>query len=204
MCSSDLHLIDYGKEFCDCPDWPRVQLCKHIATIAHFRAEETNAPNPALQVHEHSHSDSSTGSNTSTIPILEKMISVSRDLSDSPPSLPGTVQSLRLVESHLTAVIQHARSSDSPLPDRESLLPNQHTWTQTAEQMGANHRKRPRPTNPSPTAPATEQIGLLNQKQPHVKNTDPYSSGLQSGKDAAPDAQTATQNTKAHTVHAML
>ena len=127
---STAHLIDYGKEFCDCPDWLRVRLCKHIAAIAHFRAEETNVPNPAPQIHEHSHGDSSTVSNASTVSILEKMISVSRDyLSDGPPSLPGTVQSLRLVESHLTAVIQHARSSDSPLPDWESLPPNQRTWT---------------------------------------------------------------------------
>ena len=65
--------------------------------------------------------------------------------------------------------------------------------------MGANCHKRPRPTNPSPTAPATEQIGPLNWKQPRVKNTDSYSSGLRSGKDAAPDAQTAAQNTEART-----
>ena len=140
---STAHLIDYGKEFCDCPDWPRVRLCKHIAAFAHFRAEETNTPNPTPQVHERSHGNSSTVSNASTIPILEKMISVSRDyLSNGPPSSPGTVWSLWLVESHLTAVIQHAQSSNSPLPDRESLPPKQRTWTQ--------------PTNPSPTAPATK------------------------------------------------
>ena len=191
---STTHLIDYGKEFCDCSDWLRVRLCKHIIAIAHFHAEETNTPNPAPQVHEHSHSDSSTGSHASAVPILEKMISVFRDyLSDGLPSSPGTVQSLWLVESYLTAVIQHARSSNSPLPDRESLPPNQRTWTQTAEQMGANRCKRPWPTNPSPTAPATEQIGPLNRKQPHIKNTDPYSSSLWSGKDATPDTQMAAQ-----------
>ncbi|KAH9166190.1 hypothetical protein EDB89DRAFT_1910845 [Lactarius sanguifluus] len=90
--------------------------------------------------------------------------------------------------------------SRSPLPDRESLPPNQHTWTKTAKQMGAKRRKRPHQTNSSPTAPATEQIGKLNRKQACMKNTDPYSSGLQSGKDAALDAQTAAQNadTRAH------
>jgi hypothetical protein len=126
------------------------------------------------------------------------MISVSRDfLSDGPLSSPGTVRSLRLVESHLTAVIQHSWSAQSPLPDRESLPPNQRTWTQTAEQMGAKHRKRPWPTNTSLIAPATEQIGPLNWKQPRVNNTDPYSGGLRSGKDAAHNAQTASQNAEA-------
>ena len=167
--SSDMsttHLIENGKDSCNCPDWPRVRLCKHIATVAHFHTDQTNTPNPAPQEHKRSNSNRSPVSNASTVPILEKMINVSRDyLSDRPPSLPGTVQSLRLVESHLTAVIQHARSSQSPLPDRESVLPNQHTWTQTAEQMGAKRWKRTRPTNTLPTALATKQIGQLNRKQ---------------------------------------
>jgi hypothetical protein len=203
-CTSDMsknNLIDYGKDSCDCPDWPRVWLCKHIAAIAHFRVSETNqpnAPNPVPQVHECSHGDKSLPSSTSVVPILENMISVSRDfLSDGPPSSPGTVRSLRLVELHLTAVIQHSQSAQSPLPDRESLLPNQRTWTQTAERMGEKHRKRPRPTNTSPIAPATKRIGPLNRKQPCVKNTDPYSGGLRSGKDATHDAQTASQNAEA-------
>ena len=89
------HLIDYSKETCDCPDWLSVQLCKHIAAIAHFHTEKTNVPNPAPQVHERSRGDSSMVSNASAIPILEMMISVSRDyLSDGLPSLPGIVWSL--------------------------------------------------------------------------------------------------------------
>ena len=28
--------VDLGKLTCDCPDWPRVQLCKHVAAIDHF------------------------------------------------------------------------------------------------------------------------------------------------------------------------
>ena len=100
---------------------------------------------------------------------------------------------------HLTAVIQHLQSPQCPLPNRESLLPNQCMWAQTTEKMGAKHQKRPWPTSTLPTALATEQIGLLNQKQPCVKNANPYSGGLWSGKDATPDAQTAAWNTEAHT-----
>ncbi len=101
------------------------------------------------------------------------------------------------MESHLTAIIQNSRASQSALLDKENLPPNQRTWTETAKRMGAKRWKRLHPTNSSPTVPATERIGILNQKQPRVKNTDPYSGGLQSGKDAAPDAQTAAQNVDA-------
>lgn len=103
---STTNLIDYSEDSCDCSDWPRVWLCKHIATIAHFCTEETKAPNPTAQVHECSHSDSSPVPNASTVPILEKMISVSRDyISNSLPSSPETVWRLQLVESHLIAMI---------------------------------------------------------------------------------------------------
>ncbi|KAH9012544.1 hypothetical protein EDB84DRAFT_1680663 [Lactarius hengduanensis] len=142
--------------------------------------------------------DASPPSNASAA-ILENLITVSREyLSDGPPSSPGTVRSLRLVESRLTAVIQNSRASQSPLPDREDLPPNQRTWTETAERMGAKRQKRSHPTNSSsPAPPAAERIGMLNRKQPRVKNTDPYSGGLRSGKNAAPDARTAAQNADA-------
>ncbi|KAH8980043.1 hypothetical protein EDB86DRAFT_2833551 [Lactarius hatsudake] len=93
-----------------------------------------------------------------------------------------------------------SRVSRRPLPDREGLPPNQRTWTETAERMGAKRQKRSHPTptdSSSPSAPAAERIGKLNRKQPRVKNTDPYSGGLRSGKDAAPDARTAAQNADA-------
>ena len=164
--SSDLsknYLIDHGKDSCDCPDWPRVRLCKHIAAIAHFSTGDailtrvTGKPLPQTQESPQDvQSDAGPASNAS-VTILNNMISVSRAyLSDGPPSSPGTVRSLRQVESHLTAIIQNLRASQSPLPDRESLPPNQRTWTKTAEQMGEKRRKRPHPTNSSPTAPATE------------------------------------------------
>ena len=159
------------------------------------------APNIVPQERESSQDSyhgKSPASDASTIPILEHLISVFRDyLSDTPLSSPGTVRSLRLVESHLTAVLQSSRALQSPLPNRESLPPNQSTWTETAKQMGAKHWKRSRPTNTLPTVPASQLIGNLNRKQACVKNPDPYSGGLWSGKDANPDAQAAAQNADA-------
>ena len=168
---SDDYLIKNGKDRCNCPDWPRARLCKHISTIAHSHeiANQTiplMAPNTLPQEREtslDSFSGKSLVSDASAVPILENLISVSRDYpSDAPPSSPGTVRSLRLVESHLTAVLQTSQASQSPLPDWENLPPNQSTWTETAEQMGAKQPKRSRPTNTPPAVPATERIGKLN------------------------------------------
>ncbi|KAH8980190.1 hypothetical protein EDB92DRAFT_1820638 [Lactarius akahatsu] len=155
--SSDLsenYLIEHGKDKCNCPDWPRAWLCKHIAAVAYFSSDGTiqithAAPEPQHEVHESpqdtqqdTQGDASPPSNASTA-ILENLITVSREyLSDGPPSSPGTIWSLWLVESHLMAI----------------------------------------------------GIGMLNCKQPHMKNTNPYSGGLRSGKNAAPDAWTPAQN----------
>ncbi|KAH8990456.1 hypothetical protein EDB86DRAFT_2939537 [Lactarius hatsudake] len=65
--------------------------------------------------------------------------------------------------------------------------------------MGVQHRKRRRATTTSspPEPAATERIGDLNRKQARVKMTDPYSGGVNSGRHAAPDAQSVAQNARA-------
>ena len=30
------YLVNLCDKYCDCPDWPRVRLCKHVAAISHF------------------------------------------------------------------------------------------------------------------------------------------------------------------------
>ena len=77
-------------------------------------------------------------SDTTAASILENVLSVSKEfLSNSVPSSLGTVSSLHLVEAHLSVVVQSSCSSESLLPDKEVIPPNQHTWTKTAQQMGA-------------------------------------------------------------------
>ncbi len=143
---SKQYLIDHGKDSCNCLDWPRVQLCKHIAAIAHFSSGDsieltcaTRIPVPQIQENsQDAQSDAGPASDASAVPILKNMISVSREfLSNGLPSSPGTVRSLQQVESHLLAVIQNLRTSQSALLDKENLPPNQCTWTKTAKRMGA-------------------------------------------------------------------
>ena len=146
------YLVKLCNKFCDCPDWPRVWLCKHVTAVNHFfesveltfecvdlaidssQVPETLIPSVAPIETEDSanlHSDASAAT------IVEKVISVSREfLSDGAPSSPGTVQSLQVVEAHLAAVVWTSRSSESLLPDKEEIPPNQHSRTETAQQMG--------------------------------------------------------------------
>jgi hypothetical protein len=211
--SSRGYLVDLGNHQCDCPDWPRVRLCKHVSAVAHLfgredqqidvdvddRVPKTTPPPPIREGSPDADSDASAAAASS---ILENVITVSREfLNDGVPSSAGTVQSLRVVEAHLTAVVRNSRSSESPLPDKEEIPPNQRAsmWTETAKRMGATRRrKRAQPsTTSSPEPPATARIGDLNRKQARVKFTDPYSGGVSSGRNAAPDARTAAQNTEA-------
>jgi len=36
MDPSRTYLVDLSNQSCDCLDWPRVELCKHITAVAHF------------------------------------------------------------------------------------------------------------------------------------------------------------------------
>src|SRR6266702_3656854 len=201
------YLVGLSEQSCDCLDWPRVQLCKHITAVTHFfengnqlveLAADTGATPKTVQPVESEHPPDVRRDST-VASILENVINVSKEfLSDGVPKSPGTVRSLHSVEEHLTAVVRNSHSSESPLPDKEAIPPNQHTWTETAQRMGAQRWKRPRPTTTSSPEPtATERIGDLNRKQPRVRITDPYSGRVNSGRRAAPDAQSAAQNTGA-------
>ena len=207
--SGRTYLVDLKAKSCDCPDWPRVRLCKHVTAVAHFfgagnqlellASDSASSPAPSTPTPVESDGLPDARSDATAASILENVISVSRDfLSDRVPSSPGTVRSLHQVEAHLTAVVRNSRSSGSPLPEKENIPPNQHSWTETAQRMGVQQRKRPRPTSPAPPeSTAAHCISDHNRKQPRLQDTDPYSGGVTSGRNAAPDARSAAQNAEA-------
>ena len=200
--SSRNYLVDLGNESCDCPDWPKVRLCKHVSAVHHFFGHndlqtavppKTPPPNGEL---------SPSDGDATTATILQNVITVSKGaLNEGVSSSTETVRSLRAVEAHLTAVVCSTRSSESPLPDQEAIPQNQRgsMWAETAKHMGATRmQKRPRSsTGSSPEPSATACIGPFNRKQAQVKLTDPYSGGVSSGRAAAPDARSAAQNAQA-------
>ncbi len=182
-----MYLVKLGTQSCDCPDWPRVQLCKHVTAIAHFFGNgdqkiELDVPK-TVQAQSNWEGLADMRSEVSATSILENVIAVSRALlSDGALSSLETIRSLQMVESHLTTIVQNACSSEGPLLDKDAIPPNQGTWSKTAKRMGAKrHQRRCPATMSSPEPPATEHIGGLNRKKPRVRIMDPYSGRLSSG-----------------------
>ena len=206
--STRRYLVDLSDMRCDCPDWPRVRLCKHVSAVEHHfgnnvqrmgAAEAAEGVLPkTLPPNQEAPPDAHAGATTASI--LENVISVSRDtLNHSIPTSMETIRSLREVEAHLTAVVRSTHSTESPVPDKEDIPPNQRSsmWAETAKRMGATRGKKKRAragSDTTPQPPATERIGLLNRKQACVKFTDPYSGGVSSGRVAKPDVRSATNN----------
>ena len=88
------YLVDLGNQSCDCPDWPKVWLCKHVSAVHHFFGHSDlqpvgcpKTPPPNGEVSPDIHSDG-----VATATILENVINVSRGaLSDGVPSSTDTV-----------------------------------------------------------------------------------------------------------------
>ena len=89
------YLIKLGKQSCNCEDWPRVQLCKHVTTVAHFWGacdelmanQFAVAPGTVSLVELESPPDDAC-SGEAAASILENVITISKEfLSDGVPHL---------------------------------------------------------------------------------------------------------------------
>ena len=79
----------------------------------------------------------------------------------------------------------------SHLPEKESIAPNQHSWPETAVQMGVKRCGKGK-VNSALTA---QHIGKPNRKR--ATDGDPYGAGEQSDKRAKPDVRSAAANARA-------
>ena len=99
MDSTRRFLVDLGNKSCDCPDWPRVWLCKHLSAMKHHFGNndqqmgamedsllKTPPPKQEILLDRHSTAGSTTTS------ILQNVITVSKGtLDDGVPSSTETV-----------------------------------------------------------------------------------------------------------------
>ncbi len=106
------------------------------------------------------------------------------------------LQALKSVRYSLRAAIASANGS-RPLPEKDIFPPNQKTWAETAERMGARKAPKAPKRNHGPVAGNTEKcIGAVKGKRSR-KYSDPHAGGERSGKRAKPDALSATANESA-------
>jgi hypothetical protein len=64
----------------------------------------------------------------------------------------------------------------STLPEKDVIVPNQKSWTETAEQMGIKHRALKRKCLPEEHRMTAQSIGIAKGKR-HWVHSDPYTGG---------------------------
>ena len=135
---SCMYLVELNRQKCDCPDWPRVKLCKHVTAVAHFfgrtvAAKDVEMVQPIQDCSEFPGAQTS----TSAASIVEKMITVGQEfLSGGALTTPDNIRSLELAETQFTAAIYNSSPSAESLPDKEVIPPNQgnqDTWAETVQ-----------------------------------------------------------------------
>ena len=104
--------------------------------------------------------------------------------------LPAMVDAIRSTKASLTTEIASVNGS-SPLLIKKRIVPNQHSWTETAKAMGI--KKAAKHRLPEEIGLTEKAIGPTKGKRRWVY-TDPYAGGKRPGRLAKPDAVSTTAN----------
>ncbi|KAI0273022.1 hypothetical protein BGY98DRAFT_1099611 [Russula aff. rugulosa BPL654] len=158
--------IDLNTITCNCRDFPRIRLCKHIAAVAHFfggvdlgprppdNTSASELPNSPVQ------QDSSAGAGStdddataSLISAANNMIRVTQELISNTPR-----------DLHIAKSITNGRRW-FPLPEKEVIGPNQLSWLETAARMGVQHDKKRQGKGKVDSALTAQHIGVPNRKR---------------------------------------
>src|SRR6266852_2293605 len=159
--STKSYHINLDTKICNCNDFPNISLCKHIAAIVHFFGGADLGPQPPGNesgsngsTTSESAEDKSSGqpighcadddAAASILMRANNIIRLSNLLITEAPRDPTLAKSLAVIESQLSALVLSATAPDngSRLPEKENIAPNQHTWPETAAQMGENRGKK--------------------------------------------------------------
>jgi len=147
--SLKLYQIDLSTTTCNCSDFPNISLCKHIAAIVHFFGGANLGPQSPPNGSDGSASKSgrhespgqpvsnSTMDDNATASVLlatNDIMSLSQHLMTNMPRDQAFAKSLYVIQSQFSALVHSAMAADnsSPLPEKEYIAPNQHSWPETA------------------------------------------------------------------------
>jgi hypothetical protein len=201
----EVNLLTYT---CTCSDFPRIQLCKHIAATVHFfggglegelgpralgnasaNEREPDVPKSPSQ------KDGSAGNartRAAVISVVNDIVHLAQEFLEIAPD-PGMVKSLQMARSQLNTARLCMNDNGSRLPEKEQIAPNQLSWPPTAARMGVKRGEKRRRGKVDSELTA-EHIGVPKRKR---TTDDPYGAGEHSGKRAKPDAVSAAANARA-------
>jgi hypothetical protein len=203
--------IDLDTTTCNCKDFPRIRLCKHIAAVVHFFGGANLGPQPpdntgtseSVVPDSPVQQDGSAGdgATASLISAANDMIRLTQKLISHVPQDPGIAKSftksVNLMQSRLSALVLSttAAGDGSHLPEKENIGPNQLSWPETAARMGVKCSSKRQGKGKVDSVLTAQHISEPNRKRP--ADNDPYGAGEQSGKRAKPDARSAAANARA-------
>lgn len=170
------YFVDTQMAICNCPDFPRIRLCKHLVAV------QTQSHPQTLELQSQTQEQ-----------IIPQM--------SSERSSPVASSSL-LSEQSLLIPNSASGSRSEALPKWDRLSPNKNLWLETSRNMhvriSPKRRRRDQavPNTPSSTA---QHIGPRGKRK-LATYTDPYCGGEQSGKRAKPDAVSAAANSCARSL----
>ena len=190
------YLIDLTQPTCDCKDFPRIRLCKHIAAVnVHFpplcsKGSSFSKILECMCDQDLPQSAPKSNADEEHVVLLKDIKALYQQLTALSDDTTPDLEALKTVKHSLKAVIALANRSQA-LPKKDDFNPNQKTWAETAKCMGA--RKAPRWKPGLPSGNITEQcIGPVKGKC--CKYSDPYAAGKRLGKRAKPDAVSTAAN----------
>ena len=200
-CPGEFYAIDLVRSTCDCADFPRIRFCKHIAAVyvhfPHLCSEGNNAPTPPESLTAPFQPQNQASHDTTLQALTQDIVMLSQTLAsktiDRSADSSATLEAARSAKYSLTAAIA-SHQSIRALPEKEIIAPNQKSWPETAERMGAKHGPKRR-YSPEERGLTARSIGIAKAKR--RTHTDPYASGERSGKCAKPEAMSAAANTRA-------
>ena len=167
------YLVDIRAATCDCLDFPRVWLCKHLAAV---RSQYPHIWQPqGSQIED--------PINTQIRSQLSPRDASSDDLSGEESQLPQVSDS-------------ETGTQSGALPKRERLSPNRNLWRDTSRTMNVriSPRRRQRPATPPVLPNSTARHIGPSGKRKLPLYPDPYGGGEQSGKRAKADALSQAAN----------
>ena len=142
--SSKYYNIDLITTTCNCSDFPRIRLCKHIAAVLHFfggadlgpqpPGDPSESDAPSSPVQRDGSVDNTDDGDTSVVSVANDIIRLTQELISKAPRDPGTAKSLKSIQSRLSALVHSAMvaGDGSHLPEKENIGPNQCSWPETA------------------------------------------------------------------------